>query len=191
MLMAGLVFGAVFLIATLVLIATGSAQAEASRRTIGRLNVALASTERLSPEETVDIRKREILSAIPLLNRLLGQLELGSRLRKLLAQADSTWTPGTVVLLVLAIWLAALFFITLKINSLPVAILLALIPAAVPVGYLFRKRDKRFQKFEEGLPAALDLMVTGLRAGHSIVSALDLVGRDSPYPIGHEFRLFR
>ncbi len=62
-------------------------------------------------------------------------------------------------------------------------------PAAAPIGYLLHKREKRFQKFEEVLPAALDLMVTGLRAGHSIVSALELVGRDSPYPIGHEFRL--
>jgi tight adherence protein B len=94
-----------------------------------------------------------------------------------------------VVLLVVAIWLASLFLITLKVNMLIAAAFLALIPAAAPIGYLVRKRDKRFQKFEEGLPAALDLMVSGMRAGHSIVSALELVGRDSPYPIGHEFRL--
>jgi tight adherence protein B len=64
-----------------------------------------------------------------------------------------------------------------------------LIPAFAPIGYLRFARDRRFRKFEEGLPAALDLMVSGLRAGHSIVSALELVGRDSPDPIGKEFRL--
>ncbi|MFL6416619.1 MAG: type II secretion system F family protein [Bryobacteraceae bacterium] len=189
MLLAGLVFGAVFLIAVLIMIATGSAEAEASKRTMGRLNVALASSDAASPEETLDFRKREMLSAIPLLNRLLTKLELSRHIRKLLARADSDWTPGTVVLLVVAIWLAAVFLLTLKISSIAVACLIALVPAASPIIFLVRKRDKRFRKFEEGLPAALDLMVTGLRAGHSIVSALDLVGRDSPYPIGHEFRI--
>jgi tight adherence protein B len=189
MLLAVLVFCSVFLLATLVLVVAGSAQAEVSKRAISRLNIALESPGRESHEELVDVRKREVLSAIPALNRLLGHLELGSHLRKLLAEADSTWTPGTVVLLVVAIWLAALFLLSLKINPPILAGFLALAPAAVPVGYLLRKREKRFQKFEELFPGALDLMVTGLRAGHSIVSALELVGRDSPYPIGLEFRL--
>ena len=189
MLLAGVVFSAVFLITALVLVAMGSAQAETAKQTIGRLNVALGSVERVSTEEVVDVRKAEKLSAIPLLNRVLGRLEVATRLRRLLTQADSTWTPGTVILLVIAIWLAALFLITLKINVPLVAVLLAWLPAAAPVAYLVRKRDQRFHKFEEGLPAALDLMVSGLRAGHSIVSAIELVGRDSPYPVGTEFRL--
>lgn len=189
MLIAGLVFGAVFLIAVLVLMATGSAEAETSKRTIGRLNVALASSHIASHEDVLDLRKSETLSAIPFLNRMLSRLELSSYLRNLLAQADSDWTPGTVVLLVIAVWLAAVLLLSLKISPLILAALVALIPAAAPIWYLSHKREKRFQKFEEGLPAALDLMVTGMRAGHSIVSALELVGRDSPYPIGHEFRL--
>ncbi len=54
----------------------------------------------------------------PLLNRLLGRLELGARLRHAFdAKPIPTWTPGTVVLLVVAIWLAALFLLSLKINS--------------------------------------------------------------------------
>ena len=51
------------------------------------------------------------------------------------------------------------------------------------------KRRKRFDKFEQGLPGALDLMVSGLRSGHSLVSALGLVAREAADPIGHEFRI--
>ncbi len=189
MLIAGLVFGAVFLIAVLILAAMGSAEAERSKRATGRLDAAVGVSENVLHDDVLDVRKQERLSAIPLLNRLLARMELNSSLRDLLAQADSDWTPGTVVLLVVAVWLASLFLLTLKVNSLVLAALMALIPAAAPIGYLLRKRDKRFQKFEEGLPAALDLMVSGMRAGHSIVSALELVGREAPYPIGHEFRL--
>jgi tight adherence protein B len=184
-----LVFFVSFLLIALVLTALSASQAETAKKTVSRLNVAVGASERAEKDEIIDVRKREKLSAIPVLNKLLANMELGSRLRKLLAQADSTWTPGMVVLLTVAIWLGSVFLITLKINSLLVACLLALIPAAAPIGYLRFARERRFRKFEEGLPAALDLMVSGLRAGHSIVSALELVGRDSPDPIGKEFRL--
>ena len=51
------------------------------------------------------------------------------------------------------------------------------------------KRAKRFAKFEQGLPEALDLMVSALRAGHSLIAALGLVSRECPDPIGTEFKI--
>ena len=54
---------------------------------------------------------------------------------------------------------------------------------------MLHKRRKRFNKFEQGLPEALDLMVSALRAGHSLVAALRLVAYESPDPIGGEFRI--
>src|SRR6202000_2364818 len=55
--------------------------------------------------------------------------------------------------------------------------------------YVLHKRRKRFNKFEEELPEALDLMVSALRAGHSLVAALGLVGSESPDPNGGEFKI--
>lgn len=188
MALAVIVFLAVFLIAALVIAASGAAKAEAAKQTLGRLNVAIASSGPVLHEGPIDVRKREKLSAIPLLNRLLTHMELGGRLRKLLAQADSTWTPGTVVLLIFALWLMTIAIVTFETNFLPLAFLFGLIPAAAPIVYLLQKRNRRFRKFEEGLPAALDLMVSAMRAGHSIVSAIELVARDSPDPVGKEFR---
>jgi tight adherence protein B len=184
-----LVFLSVFVVAALLLIAAGSSRAETAKQTMGRLNVAISPHGPSIKDDVLDVRKREILSAIPLLNRLLARMELGNRLRKLIAQADSAWTPGTVVLLTMALWMGTVFIATLRISSLSFAFLLGLIPAMMPIVYLRLARDRRFRKFEEGLPAALDLMVAGLRAGNSIVSALDLVGRESPDPVGKEFRL--
>ena len=51
------------------------------------------------------------------------------------------------------------------------------------------KRTKRLAKFEEGLPEALDLIVSALRVGHSLNSALGLVTRECPDPVGSEFRV--
>jgi tight adherence protein B len=189
MLLVSIVFVSVFAVLALLLLASGASQAETSKQTHGRLEAAIAAINPALAEEVVDIRKREKLSSIPLLNRLLSELKLADRLRTLLHQADSTSTPATVVLYTIALWLAAEFALSLKVRPFWAAALIGLIPTAIPIWYLFYQRDKRFQKFEEGLPAALDLIVSGLRAGHSIVSALELVGRDAPNPIGKEFQL--
>ena len=54
---------------------------------------------------------------------------------------------------------------------------------------MLHKRRQRFNSFEQGLPESLDLMVSALRAGHSLASALNLVALESPDPIGSEFQI--
>ncbi len=44
-------------------------------------------------------------------------------------------------------------------------------------------------KFEEGLPEALDLICSALRVGHSLNSAMGLVTRECADPVGTEFRI--
>jgi tight adherence protein B len=63
-----------------------------------------------------------------------------------------------------------------------------LVFGAVPIGYVLFKRTKRFNSFQAGLPPALDLMVSALRAGHSLIAAMGLVARECADPIGCEFR---
>ncbi len=59
----------------------------------------------------------------------------------------------------------------------------------VPIGFVLFKRSRRFGKFEKDLPEALDLMVSALRAGHSLVAAMGLVARECPDPVGTEFKI--
>jgi tight adherence protein B len=68
-------------------------------------------------------------------------------------------------------------------------VLIGLLASCAPLALVFHKRTQRFDRFEEHFPEALDLMVSALRAGHSIVSALSLVARESPNPIGGEFQI--
>jgi tight adherence protein B len=68
-------------------------------------------------------------------------------------------------------------------------LLIGALAASLPAFWVMRKRRKRFDEFESGLPEALDLMVSALRAGHSLISALRLVAHEAPDPIGGEFRI--
>ena len=73
--------------------------------------------------------------------------------------------------------------------TLIVALLAGLVLGAAPFGFVLFKRSRRFSKFEEGLPEALDLMVSALRAGHSLIAAMGLVARECPDPVGSEFKI--
>jgi tight adherence protein B len=58
---------------------------------------------------------------------------------------------------------------------------------ALPLMVLSRLCQRRRKKVEEQFPVALDTFVRGLRAGHPIAAALDLLTREMRDPIGSEF----
>jgi tight adherence protein B len=76
----------------------------------------------------------------------------------------------------------------LRFGSVLIALLVGLAVAFAPIGYALFKRSKRFNKFQEGLPEALDLIVNAVRAGHSLIAAMGLVARECADPVGAEFK---
>src|SRR6185369_1036481 len=62
------------------------------------------------------------------------------------------------------------------------------IGGSIPMMNVLRKREKRFNRLRQRLPEALDMMVAGIRAGHSFTSAMGMVARESPEPVKREFR---
>ena len=59
--------------------------------------------------------------------------------------------------------------------------------AAIPLMFVNWKATRTRKKVEEQFPVALDVFVRGLRAGHPIAAALDLLTVELPEPIGPEF----
>lgn len=56
-----------------------------------------------------------------------------------------------------------------------------------PIGYLIFRTSARSKALSQQLPGALEVMVRSLEAGHPIPTAISLVGREMPDPIGSEF----
>src|SRR5436305_8919777 len=129
MLLAFLVFTGVFLVAALLLTASGTGASERTKQTLTRLDAILATEGRGVKDDLVDIRKQELLSSIPLLNRFLVQLDVTPKLRRLLYQADVKLTPGGVLLLALTCWVIATYLIYLRTGVLLVSLILGAIPA--------------------------------------------------------------
>jgi tight adherence protein B len=56
-----------------------------------------------------------------------------------------------------------------------------------PLAYLRLKAGKRTKLLSQQLPDALDVITRSLEAGHPVPTAISLVGREMPDPIGSEF----
>ncbi|HTU50605.1 MAG TPA: type II secretion system F family protein [Acidobacteriaceae bacterium] len=184
-----LVFIGVFVVLTLLLVATGSGATEQTKQTLAVLQSALAFDKSQMGDPIVDIRKSELLSAVPWINRWLLKLEVAPSLRGLLYQAGVKWTAGGLILMSIACFVFPAYLIYLRTGAIIFAVAIGIIAGIAPIFYVLYKRKQRFEKFEQQLPEALDLMVSALRAGHSLVAALGLVAHECPNPIGPEFRI--
>jgi tight adherence protein B len=177
-----------FAVIALPLMAAGGSSAKGQKRVMTALDDALGRARRGDGEAITDLRKGEQFSSIPWLNRKLLSLHLMQRLQNVLDQADVKWTAGKMLA---ASGLCALlpgYLVQLKYGHYWEALLVGSVTGILPLGWVYRKRTKRLDLFIKELPEGLDLMVSGLRAGHSLISAIGLVADECPDPLGQEFK---
>ena len=172
----------------------------ASKRAQGRaINLRLRMIgSGLSGAETMNLLRRtgSVLPANlpPLLERQ------GRRLELMLIQAQVT-TSTARLMLGLLIAPVIIFFVLLLLMSLWWGIGISsgriMISAAfavvlgmmLPIMYFSVRAARTRRKIEQQFPVSLDVFVRGLRAGHPIAAALDLLTVEMPDPIGSEFGL--
>jgi tight adherence protein B len=184
-----IVFLGVFAVATPLILWVGRTPSRQAKKVLATLDSALATDGLKPPEAVVNFRKSELLSAVPWLNQSLRRIDLAPRLHSLLNQASLKWTAGQLILMCLACFGVPAYLIYLRTGSTVFALLSGLVAGFAPFAFVLFKRSLRFGKFEKGLPDALELMVGALRVGHSFSAALGLITRESPDPIGSEFRI--
>jgi tight adherence protein B len=137
----------------------------------------------------LSILRDELLSDIPAFHKFLSRFIITTGLQKLINQADLKIRSGVVILisLVMAVGTGFVlsFFNISKVFALTVG--LSIFVGMLPYLYILRVRRRRFNRFEEHFPEALELMGRALRAGHAFTTALEMVAMEMPYPISMEF----
>jgi tight adherence protein B len=145
-------------------------------------------------DRTVDILKKHKLSEIIWLHHLLTRFSIVGRVTLLIERAGAQRTPGFYILISVTLAVVGLLagaqFQSAYFPLVPR--LFIIIPwvlgmAILPYLYLRYKCTKRFRKFEEQLPEALDLIARSLKAGHAFSSGLRLVSEEMDDPVSNEF----
>jgi tight adherence protein B len=156
-----------------------------------RLNERLAEAIRSSAhsiDAEVQLAREELMSEIPWLNRTLLKLEITSRVKRIIDQADLHVTVMRLMLFSLTAGVLAFLATSMLSPSYLLMGFFGLIATVTPFAYILRKRKQRLNKFLQLLPDALDLMSRGLSAGHAFTESLQMVATEMPEPISSEFR---
>jgi tight adherence protein B len=183
-----LVFLGAFSVVALLLIASGQGDAQKAKQVVASLESALATETPQTREKLVDLRKSTEFSGIPWLNQQLVHLQVAPLLQTLLKQADLKWTAGQLMAMCGVAFAVPAYLVYFKFPHFFAAVMVGLAFGSAPILYVQFKRKRRFAAFEAGLPSALDLMVSALRAGHSLIASMGLVARECSDPIGAEFK---
>jgi tight adherence protein B len=122
------------------------------------------------------------------LNRVLISRGIGADLATQLARADLKFTVGEFMAanLILVIALGGLAFFVKK-GDLIATALGCLAGFFGPRIYLTLQRNRRLQAFNNQLGDTISLMVNGIRAGYSVMQAMEAVSKEMGPPISVEF----
>jgi len=120
----------------------------------------------------------EIVRQIP---GALGTLDL-------IRQAGQGWTVSSVMGISLLATVLTALIASFFLSSAFLAVIAGVVAGSIPYIYLLIMREQRFQKCDQLLPEAIDLMARGLRAGHALTAVLEMVGSETAEPIASEFR---
>jgi tight adherence protein B len=136
------------------------------------------------------VKARERLSALGPLEWLLSQSRgTLEPLRLPLERSGLQFTLGTVVLACVFSALVALLAVAMLTGSVLLGLGAAAVIGILPILYVRRRASQRLAQFEEQFPDAIDFMARALRAGHALITTLQMTGDEIPDPVGGEFRV--
>jgi tight adherence protein B len=134
------------------------------------------------------ILKEEGFAENPELAQLVQQIPGAIGTLNLVRQAGKRWNVApimgiSVLATALVAWISSYFL-----PSIVFAMIAGVAAGAIPYVYLWVLREQRFNKCDQLLPEAIDLMARGLRAGHALTAVIEMVGNEIAEPISSEFK---
>ncbi len=136
-----------------------------------------------------DIERDSRYSTMEWLDGALRGLNVGKHLEMVLYQAGMRTRAGALVLAVAVAALSGYFLGVLGFHRVLPGIVFMLMLAPAPYLFVLFKKHQRMKAFAREFPDALDLLVSGLRAGLSLSAAMQILAEESPEPVRSEFAI--
>lgn len=179
-----LIFGSVFLLSQLVIVPTFGTARQESLRLKRRMG---AIAEEYQPEVQVSLVREKYLRKLSPFEKKLESFPGMARLEGFIERSGHAFPAYRLVLFMLLAGSAGGFCAWLLSQQPVIAAATILLCGWLPVVKLNLDSAKRFARFEEQLPEALDIMIRALRAGYPFNETLHLVATEMDNPIAKEF----
>jgi tight adherence protein B len=175
----------VFIVVALAAFVAGSLidQRSARARLIrDRLATAQKAPER-EPSEELALVRDEQLSKIPAFDTLLRRSARVSAMQDALLQAGMKFRAGNFLLLCILSGVVAGLVTVLFTKNPAIGWAALVIGTFLPYSVVSYRRQKRFEKFEELFPEAIDTLARAVRAGHAFTTALEMISTEVAEPL--------
>ncbi len=150
------------------------------------------ANERKAPElaavEELALLRDEQLSQIPALDTLLRRSARVAEIQKMLMQGGLSTRAGNFLGFSALAGVVASIVAYVATKHVEVAWVALLVGFLLPYSYASYRRNKRFEKFEELFPEAIDTLARAVRAGHAFTTALEMITNEVAEPVAGEFR---
>ena len=156
-----------------------------------QINSRLALLDRKrgpSTDEEDSILREVTFSKIRTLDRFLRHSQLARSLCLLIEQCGLEWTVGRMVFTTLVIICVGAVVGQWWIAPGLLGWTPGLALGAAPYLYLVQRRQRRFHRIAGQLPAVIDLMSSGLRAGQALPATVETIAEEAEEPLRSEFR---
>jgi tight adherence protein B len=151
-----------------------------------RLSTIQKPAEQTTPD--LALLRDEVMSRIPAFDTFLRRSERVSALQKILAQGNVDVRAGNFLLLCVASALVLAVIAAVAGSNILFGWVGGLVGFFLPYAYASHMRSKRFAKFEEKFPEAIDTLARAVRAGHAFTTALEMIANEVAEPVAGEFR---
>jgi tight adherence protein B len=121
------------------------------------------------------------------LEEILERFQFSRKLQIHIMQAHSSTTVGTLVLSSLGLALTGYVIVWFVVPILLIDIAAGAALALLPYGLLSFQRSRRINAFNALLPQSIDMLARALRAGHSVIGALEILTQNVLEPAASEF----
>jgi tight adherence protein B len=163
------------------------ARTQEARIIRGRL-ASIESAVARDPNSEAALLRDELLSTVPALDRVLKHSPAINKLQKILNQAGLTIRAGKMVLICASVG-SAVALIANHYATFLISVVSLAVGCAIPIMVILYLRSRRFNKFQDLLPQAIELVGRAVRSGHSLSSSLEVISTELPEPVAGEFRL--
>jgi tight adherence protein B len=180
----------VFIVVALAAFVIGSLADERNARARlikDRLATVQKAPER-EPNQDLALLRDEQLSQIAALDSLLRRSARVSAIQDALLQAGMKFRAGNFLLLCILCGVLAGLVTILYTKNLAIGWAALIIGAFLPYSVVSYRRQKRFEKFEELFPEAIDTLARAVRAGHAFTTAIEMIANEIAEPLASEFR---
>jgi tight adherence protein B len=183
-LIVGSTAGAVAAIVASASVLVGRRQAQVERRLagydVGDAMSSDAPSAGLAPPDW-----QVVQTGVDIASRLAARAGALARIEQLLEQADLPMRAGELVFYVPLFAIFAFLFFAILGGPL-LGVIFGAAVLLMPYAYVEARRSRRLRAFEEVLPSTLTLMASSLRAGFSLMQALETVSQEAGEPMRRE-----